>query len=160
MENPEKSGHESHLIRHSKAAYRTYADAVGSDNPQRPHDSKNQITPDLTDAGRDIARTEAEKIFSGFDVNRDALFFASSNEARALETADVYRRIAHEKRFEIIRPDKAGSDIAETIGEGEIRGVESLSLHIENTLLLTLANQTNKIKKMLLSIRAAPSLNH
>lgn len=122
-------------VRHSKAAYKTYGVIVGSEHPTQPFDHNAQITPDLTPEGRAFAEQEAKKYFERLDPKEDRLFFVSSNEARALETADVYRRIAHEKSFEVIKPIHARSEYAEALADGEIRVLETLSLNSKNLVL-------------------------
>lgn len=141
----EKSGDESgedevKFTRHSKAGYKTYAEILASKNPQAPFDPERQITPDITEQGAELARSEAEKLFDGMNSETDALFFASSNEARALDTANIYRQVAHEKGFEILTPEHTRSSVAATIGEGEIRTVKNLSLNNTNTLVSSVFN--------------------
>lgn len=135
----EKSGDEPRkdevkFTRHSRAGYKTYAEILASENPQAPFDPEKQITPDITEQGAELARSEAEKFFDGMNPETDALFFASSNEARALDTANIYRQVAHEKGFEILTPEHTRSGVADAIGEGEIRTVKNLSLNNTNTL--------------------------
>jgi hypothetical protein len=122
-------------IRHSRAGYKTYGAIVGSENPTQPFDHNAQITPDLTSEGKVFAEQEARKYFERLDPNEDRLFFVSSNEARALETADVYRRVAHEKSFEVVKPMQARSEYAEVLADGEIRVLETLSLNSKNLVL-------------------------
>lgn len=122
------------FTRHSKASYKTYAETLASENPQAPFDAEKQIIPDITESGIELAKNEAEKLFTAMNPETDALFFASSNEARALETANIYRQAAHEKGFEVLTPEHTRSGVAETIGEGEIRAVKNLSLDNTNTL--------------------------
>lgn len=129
-----------HFTRHSKADYLNYRQIKSSDNPRRGIDPENQIVPDVPEAGIALAEEKAEELLSKFDPENDILFFASSNEARAIETANVYRQLAHEKGFEVIKPEKAGLELAEKIGEGEIRVVQNLSLNNPDLLLQTLFN--------------------
>src|SRR3989338_4177014 len=135
----------AHLIRHSKAEYFTYRAIKGSEHPERGFDPEDQITPDLSQAGREFAEEKAREFFARFDPRTDVFFFASSNEARALETADIYRRIAHELGFEVIKHKRTGTDLAKKIGEGEIRTIESLSLNSPNILLNTLFNPKDQV---------------
>ncbi len=65
---------------------------------------------------------------------------ASSSEARAIGTADIYRQVAKERGFKRIKPDHAGNDYAETVGEGEIKVLDTLSLNPKNNLLMTVYN--------------------
>lgn len=135
-----KDGDSINFIRHSKAEYNTYGKIRSSENPQAGMDPENQITPDLSAEGVALAEKKAEELLSRFVADRDILFFTSSNEARALETANVYRKKAHEKGFEILKPDNVRLKLAETIGEGEIRVIDNLSLNPKNILLQALFN--------------------
>ena len=126
---------DAYFIRHSKSNYKTSADTLKSEDPRAAFDPEKQITPDLTEEGRELAKNKAEELFNGLDPAGDKLFFVSSNEVRALETANIYREVASARGFEIIKPDKSGGALAEQIGSGEIRVVENLSLNPEDTLL-------------------------
>ena len=101
---------------------------------------EDQITPDLNQEGVELAEKKAEELLSRFDPEHDILFLASSDEARALETANVYRKIAHTKGFEIMKPHKTGTRLAGEVGEGEIRTVHNLSLNSKNLLAQALFN--------------------
>ncbi len=122
-------------IRHSKAGYKTYGKIVSSDKPTAPFDASSQVTPDLTPEGQELAAQEAEKYFEKLDPANDAIFFVSSNEARTLETADVYRRMAHRKGFEVIKPENTRSAYAEELSQGEIRVLKTLSLDSTNLIM-------------------------
>lgn len=122
-------------IRHSKAAYKTYGAIVGSEEPTKPFDPEAQVTPDLTAEGKALAEQEARKYYERLDPQQDQLFFVSSNEARALETADIYRRIAHEKGFEVVKPTQTRSEYATNLTEGEVRVLNTLSLNSKNMVL-------------------------
>ncbi len=121
--------------RHSSAAYGEEAKILASDNPQSAVNPEDQIHPDLTEAGIEFARTEAEKFFGNLDRQHDELFFVSSNQARALETAAIYRDVAKQKGFDVIAPDHVRGGFAQEIGGGDVRVVRNLSLKSENTLV-------------------------
>ncbi|MBI4268433.1 hypothetical protein HY627_01200 [Candidatus Uhrbacteria bacterium] len=129
-----------HFTRHSKADYKTYRKIRSSENPQGEIDYENQITPDLSEEGVALAELKAGELLSEFNPDEDILFFASSNEARSLETANIYRNIAQKKGFEILKPQKAGLKLAERIGDGEIRVIHNLSLNNKDLLLQSLFN--------------------
>lgn len=140
MENkPEKQRNKPDdyfAIRHSVARYQKNKEIVESDEPERGFDPKEQdFLTDLTPEGVKFAEQEAEKFFEGLDPKKDALFFASSNLVRAMQTANIYRKIAKEKGFEIIRPEKPGTKLGEKIGEGDIRVIDTLSLGLKNMLV-------------------------
>ena len=135
-----ESGHSVHFTRHSKAGYKTYSKILKSDNPQQPVNVEDQVTPDLPEKGVEMARVAAEKFFETLDSSTDNLFFASSSEARALETANIYRQVAQERGFNILKPEHVRSELAEKIGEGDIRVVNGLSIKIANNLIGSVFN--------------------
>lgn len=139
-ENPKERQDSVHFTRHSKAGYKTYAEILKSDDPTAPVDPENQVVPDLTEAGVEMAHEAAEKFFEGLNSKIDQLFFASSNEARALETANIYREVALAKGFTVVKPEHARGKLAEEIGGGDIRVVQALSLNVKNTLLSSVFN--------------------
>lgn len=129
---------EAHFIRHSKAQYRPYAEALAGDKPEGPFDPKAQHGRDLTPVGRELAQRESAKFFAGLNVADDELFFVSSNEARAIETAGIYRGKAKELGFAVIKPERSKSKLADELTGGEVRVMEALSLSPENMLWFTL----------------------
>ena len=129
-----------HFTRHSKADYWTSRQIRSSENPARGIDPENQIQPDLSPEGFELAEKKARELMATIDPEHDALFFVSSNEVRALETANTYRIAAHELGFEVVTPEKTGTKLAGKIGEGEIRTVHNLSLNNDNLLLISLFN--------------------
>jgi hypothetical protein len=116
------------FTRHSVSSYQSYVDKVASDNPLGKLDYDKQSVPDLPEKGIELARQSAEKFFETLDPSKDALFFASSNEARAVETANIYREIAHDKGFEVLKPENSRSVLSEQIADGEIRVVHNLGI--------------------------------
>lgn len=128
------------FTRHSKATYKTYEKIVGSENPLAPVDREDQVLPDVPEAGRELARQSAETLFESMNPETDVLYFVSSDEARALETANVYREVAHEQGFVVLRPEHVRGELAASIGEGEIRTVRQLSLNIDSTLFSSIFN--------------------
>ncbi|MFA5961874.1 MAG: hypothetical protein WC848_04290 [Parcubacteria group bacterium] len=132
------------FIRHSKSSYKTYGDILKSENPKAEFDKENQSTPDLTGAGIEMAKQEAESFFGKLNPDTDSLFIASSNEARAIETANIYRTIAHTKGFMILKPEHARSGLSEELAEGEIRVIDSLSINSKYLLIESLFNSPAK----------------
>lgn len=124
-----------HFTRHSKAQYRGYSEDLASEHPNKARDVNEQPIPDLTEAGVELAEKRGNAFFTRFDPKNDAMFFTSSDQVRALETADKYRTIAHDKGFEVIRPEHGDRKLASEIGEGEIRVVKNLSLDQSDPLL-------------------------
>lgn len=122
-------------MRHGKAAYKTYAESIGSGDPTKPFDPEHQITPDLTPEGREAAFKEAEIYFGQLNPAQDTIFFVSSNEARAIETADVYRQVAHTRGFVVVQHDRTHSSYANELAGGEIRVLETLSINSKNLVL-------------------------
>jgi len=144
--SPELGGQDSpredevHFVRHGKAQYKTYGDIVASDNPQQPFNPEEQVVADLTEKGVAEVEIEAIKFIGSLDPEKDVLFFVSSNESRAIQTANIYRGEAHKAGVDVIRPKKAGTKFAEEIGDGEIRTVKNLSLNSRNIILNKLFN--------------------
>ncbi len=125
-----------YVTRHGVAEYKLNERIVASDNPQHGHEAQNQdFLQDLTPEGRRVAHEKAEDFFNSLNSETDALFFVSSNLVRAAETAQIYKEVAKERGFEIIKPENVRDEIVQEIGEGDIRNVESLSVHIKNMLL-------------------------
>jgi hypothetical protein len=124
-----KGKNEAFFTRHSKSTYKTYGEITSSDNPTRSFDPENQATPDLPESGVDLAKRSAEQFFVNLDLQKDSLFFVSSNEARAIETANIYRQIGKEKGFEVIKPEHSRSGLSDKIADGEIRILETLSIY-------------------------------
>jgi hypothetical protein len=131
---------EVHFVRHGRAQYKTYGDIASSDNPQQPFNPEVQVTTDLTEKGAVEVEIEAKKFIGSLDPEKDALFFVSSNESRAIQTANIYRAEAHKAGVEVIKPQKAGTKFAEAVGDGEIRTVRSLSLNSKNIILNKIFN--------------------
>jgi hypothetical protein len=132
------------FVRHSKSSYQTYGDIMGSLNPMAEYNKEKQSTPDLTIVGIEMARQEAEKFLSMLNPNEDELFIVSSNEARAIESANIYREIARSKGFTIIKPEHARSGLSEEIANGEIRIIESLSINSTHLLIDNVFNPPAK----------------
>lgn len=136
---PEKrdaSFFKAYITRHSKAHYKDYGRILKGEKPTGPfkHEEQQPEGLELTEAGIALAHEKAEKFFDQLDPQRDQLFFVTSNEARAIETADIYREAAKKRGFEIIKPEHPRSELAQRIGEGELRVIQSLSLNTENLL--------------------------
>lgn len=127
------------LIRHGQSGYVNMKKTIQGETPENRIDYSNQ-EHDLTPAGIELAKAEAEKFFVGLDPQKDELFFASSNEARTIGTANIYRQIAKERGFKIIKPDHSRNDHAEMVGEGDIRVLDALSLNPQNSLLMSIYN--------------------
>lgn len=138
------------FTRHSKASYKTYTKTLQSDNPLTSFNADEQITPDLPEAGVELAKNKAAEFFSGLPKDT-VLFFASSNEARAIETANIYRTIAKKMGFDVIVPDKTKSELADNLSEGEIRVIDQLSINSENLVIDSLFTPA--------SYRVAPNWN-
>jgi hypothetical protein len=90
------------FTRHAESAYKTYARILKSENPLCEIDYSEQIEGDLTEEGKQNAEMKAKELLSSMDPEKDMLFFVSSKENRAIETASIYRDIAIQYGFEII----------------------------------------------------------
>ena len=139
-QDDKKDKNSAHLLRHSISGYKTYKEAIKSEDPQAAVDYDKQVTPDMPEAGIELAKNKAVEFFKTLDPETDAIFFVSSNEARALETANIYREEARKQGFEIIKPEHIRNNLADEIGKGEIRAVNTLSLNIDNALLGSVFN--------------------
>lgn len=128
------------FIRHSKAGYKSYREVLGSDNPDQSINLEKQVFPDVLEAGIELAKKEAGKLFSEMDPEKYALFFVSSDQARALETAKIYKDISKEQGFTIISPEHHRNTLAEKMDEKEIRVVKSLSINPDSSLWSALYN--------------------
>ena len=127
------------FIRHSAAGYKNNAEILSSENPRAAFDSSTQVVSDLTGAGIELAKKSAEEFFENMNPTTDKIFFVSSNEARALETANIYRQVAHDRGFEVVKPKKAKIGIKENsvlneIGDGEIKPINVLSINAKDML--------------------------
>lgn len=122
------------LTRHSKSSYGEYDKILKSENPQVPFEHNKQEDLDLTEAGIKLAQEKAKDFFDRLNPKEDRLFFITSNEARAIGTANIYRLEAKSRGFEIIKPEHTRSNLAEKEGEGELRAINSLSLNPKNML--------------------------
>ncbi|MES2225793.1 MAG: hypothetical protein V4480_03220 [Patescibacteria group bacterium] len=127
------------VIRHSRATYRSYGEKLMSDSPESPMDINAQ-SPDLSEAGIDMAKEKAREFFSRFDPKLDAFFIVSSTQMRALETGRIYADIARELGFEVIEHEKTGSKVAAEVGESSLRSINALSLNMENQVLGSIFN--------------------
>jgi hypothetical protein len=128
-----------HFIRHSMSTYQNMRNTIQGENPEGKVDFNRQ-QPDVPPKGIELAEKEAGRFFEGFNPQKDILFFASSNEARAIDTADVYRRVAKGKGFSVIRTRNPRNRYAQETGQGEIRTIGALSLNAPNTILLSVFN--------------------
>ena len=115
-------------IRHSMGGYLTDEQILSSDDPAAPMDRNQQIAPELSSKGVEHAYKSAENYFRMLDPLKDKIFFASSNLARALETANIYAEVARTRGFTILRPENVRGKQAEQIGVGDVRVVEKLSI--------------------------------
>lgn len=138
---------EANFIRHAKSTYATKAKNL-SEDPQSRIDVENQVTPDLSMKGVEQAQEKATEFFKELNPENDILFFVSSSEARALETARIYLDEAHKQRFEIIQPEHVRGELVDSIGDGQVRVIKTLSLNIKNTLLDALFDPTKTLDRI------------
>ena len=82
----------------------------------------------MAETGIELAKEKAREFFSTLNPESDILFFVSSNEARAIETANIYRRVVSEMGFKVIKHENVRDELAKNIGDGYIRTLDSLSL--------------------------------
>lgn len=121
-------------FRHSKAIYKEYEKKLASDNPQSKIDIEAQESDDITPEGHDFARKQAHAFLDLMDPHKDIFYIVSSNQTRAIQTADIYARVAMERGFNVVRHKKTGTELADKIGEGYVRAIDSLSLNFQHPL--------------------------
>lgn len=126
---------EFNFFRHGNADYKEYQKIKESENPQSPFDHENQDELDLTEKGKTLAKQEAETFFNSLDSKNIKLFFVSSNEARAIETASIFNEIAKNKGFNILKPENTRSKYSDTFANGDVRVIDTLSLNPKNVLV-------------------------
>lgn len=140
-EGNEKEQHSAHYIRHSVSNYETYIKQKVEG--KIAFDSKDQIFPDLSEKGIELARDKAEEFFRGLDPQKDILFFASSNEARALATANIYRQEAEVRGFDIMKPTETNfelSDKEKEAGKTDLNGEADGYIRMSSMLSLNPRN--------------------
>lgn len=131
--------------------------ALDSAHPDQPLNKHEQVYPDLTEEGVELAHTSAEKLLGTLNPETDALFFVSSDEARAIETANVYREVARTQRFEVIKPEHTRSDLATEVADGEIRVLRGLSMDVPNVLGMNVFSPPAQLAGMSLDWSQVPS---
>lgn len=145
---PKKREDTVHFTRHSKASYSSYERIASSENPQAKIAKEDQVIPDITEAGVELAKKEAVKFLESLDPATDELFFVSSSQVRALETAAVYRDVAKAMGFDVLVPDNVRGEIATQIGGGDIRVVHNLALKPSNVLIDSIFNPDRTLPKI------------
>lgn len=129
----ETEGARVFYFRHSMAKYGEYTKKVASDNPHGALDIEAQTESDLTDDpnrdGLKFAREQAHKFFDLMDPQKDIFYVVSSDQRRALDTAAAYAQVAHERGFIVAQHKKTGTAIADKVGGGYVRSLETLSLN-------------------------------
>ncbi|MDD4332901.1 MAG: hypothetical protein PHT51_02205 [Patescibacteria group bacterium] len=135
----EKQKNTADIFRHSISGYETIERVAREEGLTSNITPEKQVYPDLTPEGVKLAKRKAVEFFNTFNPEEDALFFASSGEARAIETANIFRQEAKGRGFEIIKPVKTGSSkikgkLGGEVGEGEIRTVDTLGLKVDKLM--------------------------
>ncbi len=145
----EPRGFEVIGTRHSKSNYETYIRDKSAG--KKEFDPRDQIYPDLSETGIELAQKEAAVFFDNLDPKKDKLFFISSNEARAIATADIYRQEALSRGFEIIKPGKTNSELSDRETDGYVRVSRALSLNPKNYALhsIFVASLPEKVQKII-----------
>lgn len=133
------------FTRHSRANYDTYKKTLKSEDPQSSHNPDEQVENDLPESGIELAVKKAEQLFDSMDPQKDVLFFVSSKEMRAFETARIYKEIAEKRGFEIAETRKDESreikgGMNRKMADENIRTINSLSLKIPNQLVGNIFN--------------------
>lgn len=130
-----------YFIRHSKSDYRTYTEGLKT-NPTGKYDSQNQLSPDLTEEGFQLAEQEAKKLLAKLDPEKDIIYFISSPEQRALDTANIYLNIAESMGFTIIESaTEKDVDRVRAINTLGIKVPSFISIHVFNPKTLLRINE-------------------
>lgn len=138
--NLNKNTIKADFIRHGKANYDTYRSMVASDKPDQAFNPKEQIPYDLDREGSLFAKEEAKKYFDKIDPENEELFFVSSNEARAIDTAGIFYLEATKKNFEILKPENS-RDPVESLDKDfskNIRIINELSTNYKQAIVSSL----------------------
>jgi len=117
-----------YFIRHSRASYATYAERLSSDTPELPIDMKNQL-PDLPEAGIELAEKSAHEFLSKLNPEKDIVYIVSSTQMRAVETAQIYVKVAQELGIEVVEQESKSEE------KNYVRPIETISLKNENPIL-------------------------
>ena len=129
----ENKSFEAFGIRHSKSNYDTYV--TQKERGDKKFNPADQVYPDLSKEGIKLAKEKAIEFFDNLNPETDKLFFISSNEARAIATADIYRQEAIKQGFEIMKPGKTNSKISDKETNGYVRTSRALSLNTKDYAL-------------------------
>ncbi|MES2225730.1 MAG: hypothetical protein V4480_02885 [Patescibacteria group bacterium] len=136
----EEAAFEAFFTRHGAALYLENGRILRSDSPEATPNFKGLLRPDLDPQKIEAVHKAAEKLLGSLNPDTDELFIVSSDIPRAIETADIYRQIAHTLGFTVIRHEdrQVRDDFARDSAESEIRTLPSLGLRVENLLNLAL----------------------
>lgn len=135
------------FTRHGPSPYAHYKWIFSSKNPSASFDPKEQISAtaetqgDLTPEWITLAQEKAEELFSGLNPEQDVLSFMSSNEARAISTAEIYTLEAKKRGFTILRPQNSHT-VTKGLGNPDIRIMKDLWLNFDSPLLHSVFNPT------------------
>jgi hypothetical protein len=127
------------FIRHSLSTYQNMRNVIQGQNPEGQIDYQNQVY-DVPPKGVELAEEKATEFLGQLDPEKDVIIFVSSNEARAIDTANVYRKLAKSMGFKMLHSYAGGCDYALVSGEGEIWVLDALCLNPKNVLLHSIYN--------------------
>lgn len=135
-------------FRHAQALYDAIRAKLRSENPHGPIDIDQQPDNDLTPEGHELAHSSARNFLSRLNPDKDALYIVSSNQMRALQTALAFVEEAKEQGFQVVLHEKTGSSVAERVGRGYIRSLETLSHGYAEAVSDTVFNPPSQMSEM------------
>ncbi len=118
------------FIRHTLATYVNDSEHLKSSNPCADLCIEQQ-KPDvaLEPKGVDLANQQAHTLLRILDPAYDTLCVVSSDQIRAIETANIYIQAAKQYKFHLVNHGKhTGTKLADKVGNGSIRTLDTLSL--------------------------------
>lgn len=136
-ESPRKN-FEAFFTRHGVALYREHLRTLTSDDPEQRMNPDMALRPDLDPEHIESARHAAAELIGSLNPETDEICIVSSNLPRAIETANIYREVAHEKGFTVVHhEDKARNEYARESADDEIRILKNLNVEVENLVTLS-----------------------
>ncbi|MBU1976024.1 MAG: hypothetical protein KKG59_06495 [Nanoarchaeota archaeon] len=124
-----------YYVRHTKAHYKYINAVTASDNPCGPIDFSKQNIDDAPESGIELAQNKSQAFFHELKPEGKLIFFGSSNEARAYQTAQIFLAEAIKQKFEIGDPKEGMLSRFRQYTSPQIRKIHSLSIKSKNNLL-------------------------
>jgi hypothetical protein len=133
------------FMRHGESGYKTVKKDLTSENPQKAFDRENQLPEDLTEKGKLQAQEGAKEILKNLKPEQTMLHVWSSDEARAVNTSQIFIEEATKLSFKI-SPSNPKRKGAYWLTTEPISRTEVLSISTPNTLLATIFMPTSTFR--------------